>query len=95
MSTLKFSQSADIDGAKLLPSHLADSELDHLERVIESFARSNKPHMLGWLDDDYWQKRVRTLAKENDLVAAQRQRVLRLLDLLERKALLSERSRAA
>ncbi|SAL59635.1 hypothetical protein AWB66_03357 [Caballeronia telluris] len=89
------SKSAHVDGAKLLPSNLADSELDHLERVIESFARSNKPHMLGWLDDDYWQKRVRTLAKENDLVAAQRQRVLRLLDLLERKALLSERSRAA
>jgi hypothetical protein len=38
---------------------------------------------------------VRTLAEENDLVATQRQRVLRLLDLLERKAVLSERSRAA
>lgn len=95
MSMPKTSTPCFDDPAKRLPSSLADNQLDHLERMIVSFARSNKPNVLGWLDHEYWEKRIRTLTEENDLVATQRHRVIRLLDMLERNVVLSAHNRTA
>jgi hypothetical protein len=70
--------------ASLKPARAADAQLDHLEHMITAFAKSNDRAPLGCLDQSYWRRRLGTLADESDLVATQRARVLRLLDLLDR-----------
>jgi hypothetical protein len=70
--------------ASLKPARAADAQLDHLEHMITAFAKSNDRAPLGCLDQAYWRRRLGALADESDLVATQRARVLRLLDLLDR-----------
>ncbi|MGE8473539.1 MAG: hypothetical protein ACN6QC_19990 [Paraburkholderia hospita] len=47
------------------------------------------------LDYEYWAKRLRKLAQTYDLVTTQRQRIIALLDLLEREILYQARRAAA
>jgi len=77
----------------LRPASLADSELDHLERIVQYVTRSDKTSDVCQLDHEYWEKRVRALGDTHDLVATQRRRVVRLLELLEREALVRTRGR--
>ena len=67
------------------PARLADAEIDHLEHMIHSLARSGDPKALASLDRAYWQRRLAALDDESDLVSTQRARVLRLLDVLARE----------
>ncbi|WP_245253654.1 hypothetical protein [Paraburkholderia sp. LEh10] len=47
------------------------------------------------LDYEYWGRRLRALAQTCDLVTTQRQRIITLLDLLEREMLYPSRQTAA
>jgi hypothetical protein len=69
--------------AMLKPARGADAQLDHLERMITTFAKTGERAPLGCLDRGYWRGRLRALADESDLVSVQRARVLKLLDMLE------------
>jgi hypothetical protein len=82
-------------GGGLRPASLADSELDHLERMVQHVMRGEAGSTYGKLDHEYWEKRIRALVETHELVATQRQRVIRLLDLLEREALFRARSPTA
>jgi hypothetical protein len=79
----------------LQPAGLVDSKLDHLERMIRHMTRADADGLVCRLDHEYWEKRIRTLVETHDLVAIQRHRVIRLLDLLERQALFRVRDRTA
>jgi hypothetical protein len=74
--------------AGLLPATLADTQLDHVERMVQYFTH-NKGAAVSGFDYAYWRKRLRTVAETYDLVATQRKRIVGLLDRLERDALLS------
>ncbi|MEX3956364.1 hypothetical protein [Trinickia sp. EG282A] len=63
--------------------HTIDSEIHHLERVL-SLEIAHQVFSV-----DYWRGRVKQLTTANGLVAAQMQRLQRLLDFLE------DRERAA
>ena len=68
----------------LLPASLADTELDHVERMVQYVTRAQDAHSPRGIDADYWKKRLRVLEQTYDLVATQRQRVTRLFAMLER-----------
>jgi hypothetical protein len=70
----------------LLPSRLADQQLDHLERMIGSIAKNSLTTPLLGLDPEYWESRVRALVEENNLLVVQQQRVQRLLIKLQQRA---------
>ncbi|CAG9253351.1 hypothetical protein [Paraburkholderia unamae] len=72
----------------LLPAALADTQLDHVERMVQYFTRNEGAAVSGF-DYAYWRKRLRAVAETYDLVATQRRRIVGLLDHLEREALLS------
>jgi len=84
-----------LDAGVLKPARLADIELDHLERMVQYVARQDEADDLSRFDHVYWEKRLRALAQTHDLVATQRQRVISLLDRLEREALFRTRPRTA
>jgi hypothetical protein len=69
--------------ALLTPARAADARLDHLDHMIRAFAQSKAASPSYGLDHAYWRKRITVLTEECDLVATQRARVMRLLDLLE------------
>jgi hypothetical protein len=73
----------------LLPATLADTQLDHVERMVQYFTHNEDANVSGF-DYAYWRKRLRAVAETYDLVASQRKRVVGLLDRLEREALLSQ-----
>jgi hypothetical protein len=79
----------------LRSASLADGELDHLERMVQHMTRGEANDAFSKLDHEYWEKRIRALVDTHELVATQRQRVIRLLDLLEREALFRARGRSA
>jgi hypothetical protein len=72
--------------ATLKPARAADAQLDHLEHMITAFSKSGDKSPLGCLDQAYWRKRLAALSDESDLVATQRARVIRLLDLIDQTA---------
>jgi hypothetical protein len=76
----------------LLPAHLADAQLDHVERMIQYCTRPDAGPTFRGIDHEYWKKRLRTLTETYDLVTPQRQRVMRMFDLLERQVLLKMRA---
>ena len=73
---------------ELLPARLADSQLDHFEHMVQLVTRTGADIAVIRFDADYWEKRIRTFVKTYDLVPRQRCRVIAMLDLLERHALL-------
>jgi hypothetical protein len=93
MATTSTATSADV--ATLRSASLADVELGHLERMVQYVVRRTQTDDASRLDFDYWAKRLRALAQTYDLVATQRQRVIVLLDLLERETLYQARRAAA
>jgi hypothetical protein len=80
---------------RLQPAGQADSQLDHLERMVKHVTRGDAAGIAGRLDHEYWERRIRTLVETHDLVGTQRHRVIRLLDQLEREALFRLRTRTA
>jgi hypothetical protein len=71
-----------------LPATLADTQLDHVERMVRYFTHNEGAAVIGF-DYAYWRKRLRAVAETYDLVASQRRRIVGLLDRLEREALTS------
>ncbi|WP_043288737.1 hypothetical protein [Paraburkholderia oxyphila] len=72
------------NAGSLLPASLADTELDHVERMVQYVTHVQGAHSPRGIDADYWKKRLRVLEQTYDLVATQRQRVARLFAMLER-----------
>ncbi|MEM5383876.1 hypothetical protein VSR68_09760 [Paraburkholderia phymatum] len=86
------------DVAARQSASLADAELDHLERMVQYIVRrteADDTDDTSRLDYEYWGKRLRALTQTHDLVATQRQRIIGLLDLLEREMLYRSRQTAA
>jgi hypothetical protein len=81
--------------AGLLPARLADDQLDHFECMVQHIIREDADGALHGFDHKYWEKRIRALVETHDLVTTQRYRVMMLLDLLERNALVRTRNRTA
>jgi hypothetical protein len=79
----------------LRSASLADVELEHLERMVQYVVRRTETDDVSKLDYEYWAKRLRKLAQTYDLVTTQRQRIIALLDLLEREILYQARRAAA
>jgi hypothetical protein len=73
----------------LLPATLADTQLDHVERMVQYFTHHDDATVSGF-DYAYWRKRLRAVAETYDLVASQRKRIVGLLDHLEREAIMSQ-----
>ncbi|SIT47304.1 conserved hypothetical protein [Paraburkholderia piptadeniae] len=86
---------AATDVATRKSASLADAELDHLERMVQYVVRRTAEDDTSRLDYEYWGKRLRALPQTHDLVATQRQRIIGLLDLLEREMLYRSRQTAA
>ncbi|WP_206996316.1 hypothetical protein [Trinickia mobilis] len=80
---------------ELLPAQLADSQLDHFERMVQLVTRADASSASNRFDLEYWEKRIRALVKTHELVTTQRHRVIVMLDLLERHALIRMRDGAA
>ncbi|WP_124800683.1 hypothetical protein [Paraburkholderia phosphatilytica] len=74
-----------------LPASLVDSQLDHLERMVQNVARGDAATVFDALGDRYWENRVRELLATHDLVQIQRRRAERLLELLEQTATIKAR----
>lgn len=94
MATTK-TEKAAADVATLRSATLADAELEHLERMVQYIVRRTETDNTSRLDYEYWTKRLLALAQTHDLVTTQRQRVIGLLDLLEREMLYQSRRTAA
>jgi hypothetical protein len=58
----------------LLPSALADVELQHIERAVAQL-RTMKHQSSGTLNVDYWRERLTAVSKGYALVPAQKQRI--------------------
>ena len=72
------------NAASLLPASLADTELDHVERMVQYVTRAQGANSPRGIDADYWKKRLRALEQTYELVTTQRQRLAKLFDMLER-----------
>ena len=77
------------------PASLVDSQLQHLENMVQYVSREDAGGDTARLDHEYWEKRIRALEETHDLVTSQRRRVSRLLDLLERDARITVKRRTA
>lgn len=93
MTVTKAGNATDVAGRK--SASLADAELDHLERMVQYVVRRMDGDDTSRLDYEYWGKRLRNLTRTHDLVTTQRQRIIGLLDLLEREMLYRARQTAA
>jgi hypothetical protein len=93
MAVTKMEMPAEV--ATLRSASLADVELEHLERMVQYVVRRTETDDVSRLDYEYWARRLRKLAQTYDLVTSQRQRVIALLDLLERETLYQARRTAA
>lgn len=78
-----------------LPASLVDSQLEHLGNVVRHLMRGDASGGLHSLDHEYWEKRVRALEQSYELVAAQRQRVSKLLERLTSEAQIVLKPRTA
>jgi hypothetical protein len=72
-----------------------NTELDQLERMVQYITRRGEAHDPSLLDQAYCEKRLRALVQTYDLAATQRQRVISLLDRLEREAVFRLRRRTS
>jgi hypothetical protein len=77
------------------PSSLVDSQLAHLENMVQYLARGDAVSVLVPLDHEYWEKRIRVLEETHELIASQRKRVIKLLDQLGSEAQTKPRRRTA
>ena len=77
------------------PSSLVDSQLEHLENMVQYVTRGDAVSVLVSLDHEYWEKRIRVLEETHELIASQRQRVIKLLDQLGSEAQIKPRRRTA
>ncbi|SOE98156.1 hypothetical protein SAMN05446635_6121 [Burkholderia sp. OK233] len=68
------------------PASLVDSQLEHLENMVQYVTRGDAVGVLVPLDREYWEKRIRALEETHELIASQRKRVIKLLDRLESAA---------
>ncbi|HZZ02365.1 hypothetical protein [Paraburkholderia sp.] len=76
-------------------ANLVDSQLEHLESMVQYVTRGDAVSVLVTLDHEYWEKRVRTLEETHELIASQRKRVIKLLDQLGSEAQMKLRRRTA
>ncbi|RDJ99522.1 hypothetical protein [Paraburkholderia lacunae] len=67
-----------------LPASLVDSQLEHLESMVQYLTRGDADSALDRLDHEYWERRIRALQETHDLIASQQRRVSKLLDRLQR-----------
>ncbi|WP_257030643.1 hypothetical protein [Paraburkholderia bryophila] len=79
----------------LRPSSLVDSQLQHLESVVEFVTRGDASGAQHTLDHEYWEKRIRALEETHELINSQRQRITKLLARLVTEAQVGRRSRSA
>jgi hypothetical protein len=77
------------------PSSLADSQLDHLENMVDYVARESVAMSMPGFDHRYWEKRIRSLEQTYELVASQHRRMARLRDKLTGAARMELERRAA
>lgn len=73
------------------PASLVDSQLEHLENMVEYVTRGGAAGALFAFDHDYWEKRVRVLEETHELIASQRNRTARLLERLAREAQMGQK----
>ncbi|QQC67074.1 hypothetical protein [Paraburkholderia ginsengisoli] len=64
------------------PANLVDSQLEHIENMVEYVSRGHAADVLHAFDHEYWEKRVRALEETHELIASQRTRTARLLERL-------------
>ncbi len=78
------------------PANLVDSQLEHLESMVQYVTRGDAVSVQVTLDHEYWEKRVRALEETHELIASQRKRIIKLLDQLgsEAQVKLSRRTAA-
>jgi hypothetical protein len=77
------------------PSSLVDSQLEHLENMVQYLTRGGAVSVLVPLDHEYWEKRIRVLEETHELIASQRKRVIKLLDQLGSEAQMKPTRRTA
>ncbi|WP_042338458.1 hypothetical protein [Paraburkholderia ferrariae] len=78
----------DLAATGLLPARLADAQLEHMERLVQYWTHADAVLARRGIDHEYWKQRLRALAQTYDLATSQRQRLLAMLDLIEREAAL-------
>lgn len=83
------------DPGTLKPSSLADTQIDHIERMVRAVLRGSVADIVSGMDPQYWKSRVHALVKETNLVAVQQQRVKRLLDEIDYKTRSKPQKRTA
>ncbi|CAB3777232.1 hypothetical protein LMG28614_00390 [Paraburkholderia ultramafica] len=77
------------------PASLVDSQLEHLENMVEYVTRGGAAGVLYAFDHEYWEKRIRVLEETHELIASQRKRVARLLGRLASEAQIGLKRRTA
>ncbi|WP_206001851.1 hypothetical protein [Paraburkholderia aromaticivorans] len=77
------------------PASLVDSQLQHLENVVEYLTRGDASGGLYPLDHEYWEKRIRALEETYELIASQRHRLTRLSERLASEAQMAQTARIA
>ncbi|NML30307.1 hypothetical protein [Paraburkholderia antibiotica] len=59
------------------PASLADSQLQHLENMVDYVTRTGATRP-DRFDHGYWEQRIRVLEDTHELIASQRSRIARL-----------------
>lgn len=77
------------------PASLVDSQLEHLENMVEYVMRGGAADVLHAFDHKYWEKRIHALEETHELIASQRQRIARLLERLASEARIKLKRRTA
>ncbi|HEY2607597.1 hypothetical protein [Paraburkholderia sp. RL18-085-BIA-A] len=77
------------------PASLVDSQLQHLENMVEYVARGSAAGVPHAFDHEYWEKRLRALEETHELIASQRERIVRLQGRLAMQAQLGLKRRTA
>jgi hypothetical protein len=77
------------------PASLVDSQLAHIENMVEYVSRESAADVLQAFDHEYWEKRIRALEETHELIASQRQRTARLLERLANEAQIGSKRRTA
>jgi hypothetical protein len=77
------------------PSNRADSQLEHLENMVEYVMRAGARGVLDAFDHEYWEKRIHALEQSHELIASQRKRAAKLRDRLTTHAQLLLKRNAA
>lgn len=68
----------------LHPASLADSQLRHIEKMVEYVTRRSASGARHALDHEYWEQRIRALETTYELIVSQRQRIATLRERLAR-----------